>query len=546
MQKQGGGKRADQFLISAGVYAALALAAPAARAQADPAGAPALSTAPAEAADPVLAVMIKAATQAIGTGRQRRMDCYREGYCESWRTIDVDPVTLRVDQRYDEQIYEAGDIAALTARYARQAHHRWPADTAAQQAFVGRKLGEADTLAAMRKAAIQHGIQPGFGGFVYCSIEGFCAARNMSVIDVDPVTLKIDARDEVEMIYAGDEAAVLARLEKVWRDRKPDDPAGQQKKVAVYLKRYEFEAINEALGMAFHLAAALGGDRVAPNDVPFAVEVRFRSDNAAPGLLAQFNSGKFGQSWQARHACGGALIAAQWVLTAAHCVKPNTIEKGSLAVQVGVGDISRREGTQINVDGAVVHSGYRHLGDTDIYSDDIALLHLVSHATQVAGVKTIMLAKGFAADGLAVSAVGWGLDRDVSKAINATALLTRVELSVLANDKCARVHGQTPGEDFGPARVVDRAGGAHEVARIHPKVICARGGFRKTCEGDSGGPLYRIEGSDLVGIVSWNKDGCNIKAAYEPGVYTRVDAYRGWIAQAMARKLMSGQRMMLP
>ena len=544
------GKRAGHLLISIGVFAGLAFAAPAARAQADPGAAPTPSTAPptgpSNAADPVLAAMIEAATRAIGTGRQRRMDCYREGYCESWRIIDVDPVTLRVDQRYDEQIYDAGDHAALAARYARQAHHRWPADPAAQQAFVERKLREATTLAAMRKAAIQNGIQPGFGGFVYCSIEGFCTARNMSVIDVDPVTLKIDARGEVEMIYAGDEAAVLARLEKVWRDRKPDDPAGQQKKVAVYLKLYEFEAINGALGMIFHLAAAMGGDRVTPNDVPFAVEVRFRSDNAAPGLLAQFNSGKFGQSWQARHACGGALIAPQWVLTAAHCVKPNTIEKGSLAVQVGVGDISRREGTQINVDGAVVHSGYGRLGDKDIFRDDIALLHLASRATQVAGVKTITLAKGFAADGLAVSAVGWGLDRDVSQEINATALLTRVGLSVLANDRCARVHGQTPGEDFGPAKVVDRAGVAHEVARIHPKVICARGGFRKTCEGDSGGPLYRIEGSDLVGIVSWNKDGCNIKAAYEPGVYTRVDAYRAWLAQAMARKLRSGQRMMLP
>ncbi|GAC1612158.1 MAG: hypothetical protein NVS3B27_01120 [Novosphingobium sp.] len=540
------GKRAGQLLISIGVCAAIAVGTPAARAQADPAAAPTLPAAPSDAADPVLAAMIEAATQAIGTGRQRRLNCYTEGYCESWRIIDVDPVTLRVDQRYDEQIYDAGDMTTLSARYARQAHHRWPTDTAAQKAFVVRKIHDADTLAAMRKAAILNGVRPGFGGFVYCSIEGFCTARNMSVIDVDPLTLKIDARDEVDMIYAGDEAAVRARLEKVWRDRKPDDPVGQQKKVAVYLGLYEFKAINAALGMSFHLAAALGGDRVTPNDVPFVVEVRYRSDNAAPGMLAQLTNGQFGKPWQARHACGGALIASQWVLTAAHCVKPNSIEKSALAVQVGVGDISRLEGTQINVDGAVIHSGYRRLGDKDFYSDDIALLHLASRATQVVGVKTIALAKGFAGDGLSVSAVGWGLNRDVSQDINATAVLTRVGLSVLANDRCARVQGQAPGDDFGLAKVVDRAGGIHEVARIHPKVICARGEFRKTCEGDSGGPLYRSEAADLVGIVSWNKDGCNIASADEPGVYTRVDAYRGWIDQAMARKLQGGQRMMLP
>ena len=170
------GKRAGHLLISIGVFAGLAFAAPAARAQADPGAAPTPSTAPptgpSNAADPVLAAMIEAATRAIGTGRQRRMDCYREGYCESWRIIDVDPVTLRVDQRYDEQIYDAGDHAALAARYARQAHHRWPSDPAAQQAFVERKLREATTLAAMREAAIQHAFSRGLAGLSIAASKG--------------------------------------------------------------------------------------------------------------------------------------------------------------------------------------------------------------------------------------------------------------------------------------------------------------------------------------------------------------------------------------
>ena len=63
--------------------------------------------------------------------------------------------------------------------------------------------------------------------------------------------------------------------------------------------------------------------------------------------------------------------------------------------------------------------------------------------------------------------------------------------------------------------------------------ICAVATGRQSCQGDSGGPLV-LKGvtTKLLGIVSWNKRDCSNPA--NPGVYTNVSAFTGWIDKAKA------------
>ena len=82
-------------------------------------------------------------------------------------------------------------------------------------------------------------------------------------------------------------------------------------------------------------------------------------------------------------------------------------------------------------------------------------------------------------------------------------------------------------------------------ARSPATTICARsppradGKVQDSCNGDSGGPMTRAQGSArvLVGLVSWGK-GCALAGV--PGIYTRVSAYRDWIAAARAAPAVPG------
>lgn len=193
--------------------------------------------------------------------------------------------------------------------------------------------------------------------------------------------------------------------------------------------------------------------------------------------------------------CTGSLIAPNWVLTARHCVS-NT-----------------DEAVQCPAHAAQVHGEQPADTFTILVGDDIDTARPVAIGRRVVVPTSNVLCEH---DVALIQ-----LDRNVSG-------VTPLALGSLAGVDAVR------GVGFG--RRGDRAAAGKKISRSGVRILeTSAAEFEVgvlSCNGDSGGPALDAAGN-VVGIVS--RGGPNCSGSRSRNIYTRVDAFKGFIDQAIAK-----------
>ncbi len=232
----------------------------------------------------------------------------------------------------------------------------------------------------------------------------------------------------------------------------------------------------------------VGGQNAVQGEFPYIVSLR---------------TGSFG------HFCGGSLIASNWVLTAAHCVKGGSVDE----VWIGMLDQKNTAGVEkMKPVKIIAHEKY----NSSTMDSDFALIQLAQNSSYkpvALNEVEITVSEDIAAAQIMAITAGWGTLSEGSQTL--PDLLQKVSVPLVSKTACN-----------------DKSAYAGDITDT---MLCAglKSGGKDSCQGDSGGPLVVTSATGetvLAGVVSWG-EGCARANKY--GIYSKVSAGLSWIKTNM-------------